>query len=259
MDRYNGILPVYKSVGITSHDLIDRLRGIVGQKRIGHTGTLDPQADGLMLICLGRATKLTQFFTEWDKGYRAKITFGQSSDTMDGAGIMSDPAGVPALDRNQIETVLRRFTGKIIQKVPLYSAVKVGGRELHKYARAGVAVESPEREVEVYAIDLLNIELPSITIHVRCSKGTYIRVLADDIGRQVGCGIETSTNFPFACGSQATRAVLSATSGRITVAPVTSVEVSSPEQVLADLGIDDGVPKLLEEFSGELTLLRNFF
>lgn len=188
MDRYNGILAVRKRTGMTSHDLIRRLRAILDQKKIGHTGTLDPDASGLMLICLGRATKLTQFLTDWDKAYRGEITLGQISDTLDGTGNLQPGGPVPALAAADFAAILGRFRGKGVQKAPAYSAVKVSGRELHKYARAGVEVDAPVREIEITAIELVDFSLPRVTIRVECSKGTYIRVLADEIGRTLGCG-----------------------------------------------------------------------
>jgi tRNA pseudouridine55 synthase len=188
MDLYNGILPVRKTAGMTSHDLIRRLRHIMGQKKIGHTGTLDPQATGLMLICLGRATKLTQFLTDWDKAYLAELTLGMTSDTQDGAGTLTAGGPVPDISAVEFSTVLGGFCGKKMQKVPAYSAVKVSGRELHKYARAGIEVESPTREIEIKSIALTAFSLPRVSIRVECSKGTYIRVVAHDIGQALGCG-----------------------------------------------------------------------
>lgn len=188
MDRYNGLLPVLKEAGITSHDVIYRLRRIIGAGKVGHTGTLDPMASGLLLICLGRGTKLTQFLTDWDKTYLAEMTLGMVSDTLDGDGQLSAGGDVPDLSEDDIWEILSRFTGKITQKVPAYSAVKVQGRELYKYARKGVEIDSPEREVEITGLDLVNSDLPRLSLLVHCSKGTYIRVLADDIGREIGCG-----------------------------------------------------------------------
>jgi tRNA pseudouridine55 synthase len=188
MDRYNGILPVIKDRGLGSHDLIYRLRRITGQQKIGHTGTLDPMASGLLLICLGRATKLTQFLSDWDKWYRAEITLGWVSDTLDGAGRMEKRGEVPALTTADLLAILARFTGSIMQSVPLYSAVKVDGRELYKYARNGETPATPSRRVEIKSLTLLSYEQPRLTLDIRCSKGTYIRTLADDIGKEIGCG-----------------------------------------------------------------------
>ncbi len=193
MDRYNGILPFRKEVGMTSHDVIDRLRRITAQKRIGHTGTLDPMASGLMLISLGRATKLTQFLSEWDKQYQAGVTLGWVSDTLDGAGRIAASGEVPSLTTADVQTILEDFTGPIRQQVPAYAAVKIDGRELYKYARSGTPVPSPVREVEITTLEVQSFVSPLLIIAVRCSKGTYIRALADDIGRRIGCGAYLSS------------------------------------------------------------------
>jgi tRNA pseudouridine55 synthase len=200
MDRYNGILPAVKDTGMSSHDLIYRLRRIIGQQKIGHTGTLDPMASGLLLICLGRATKLTQFLADWDKCYRAEITLGSVSDTLDGAGHIEKGGDVPALTSDDILAVLARFTGSITQTVPAYSAVKVKGRELYKYARRGEVPETPSRRVEIKSLTLLAYEPPTLTVEIRCSKGTYIRTLADDIGKDIGCGAYLSALERLAIG-----------------------------------------------------------
>lgn len=188
MDQYNGILPVIKDRGLGSHDVIYRLRRITGQQKIGHTGTLDPMASGLLLICLGRATKLTQFLSDWDKWYRAEITLGAVSDTLDATGRIEKGGAVPALTADDLRALLTRFTGSITQTVPVYSAVKVAGRELYKYARRGQAPQTPSRQVEIRSLTLLAYESPRLAVDIRCSKGTYIRTLADDIGREIGCG-----------------------------------------------------------------------
>jgi len=188
MDRYNGIMPVYKEAGLTSHDVIYKLRRIIGKQKVGHTGTLDPLASGLLLICLGRATKLTRFLTEWDKSYLAEITLGAVSDTLDADGQINETGQRPDFSENEILSILDKFKGNITQKVPAYSAVKVRGRELYKYARKGQTVETPSREVEIKNLELSLFDGRLIKVNVTCSKGTYIRVLADDIGRELGCG-----------------------------------------------------------------------
>ncbi|MCP4566057.1 MAG: tRNA pseudouridine(55) synthase TruB [FCB group bacterium] len=188
MDRYNGIAPMIKETGMTSHDVINRLRRISGQKKIGHTGTLDPLASGLLLICFGRATKLTQFLTDWDKTYRAEITLGSVSDTLDKGGLISESGSVPDLSNVDLEKVMDQFRGKVMQKVPAYSAVKVGGQELYKYARKGIEVETPSREIEITSLKIISYVSPILKIDASCSKGTYIRTLADDIGQAIGCG-----------------------------------------------------------------------
>ena len=188
MDRLDGILPVYKDAGMTSHDVIYCLRRIMGRQKIGHTGTLDPMASGLLLICMGRATKLTQFLTDWDKSYEGELTLGKTSDTLDGDGIVTQSGTEPNVSIEDIEKILKKYTGTFEQQVPAYSAVKVNGKELYKYARKGQDVAAPVRKVEIAAIDLVSYEKPRLTIRVDCGKGTYIRTLADDIGRDLGCG-----------------------------------------------------------------------
>ncbi len=190
MLQYEGILLCRKPYGMTSHDIIHELRLTVGQKKIGHTGTLDPRATGLLVICLGRATKIAQFLSETDKTYEAEICLGQRSSTMDGEGLdLNEPIKpIPELDDAGMQDVLDTFKGRITQRVPSYSAVKIGGQRMYKLARKGVAVEAPEREVEIGNITLKEMELPTVRFTVSCSKGTYVRALADDIGQRIGCG-----------------------------------------------------------------------
>lgn len=188
MVRYNGILPVNKEGGMTSHDVINCLRRITGQKKIGHTGTLDPMATGLLLTCFGRATPLSQFMTGWDKTYRAEITLGKISDTFDADGNIKDGGIVPRIDDKEMAEVLNSFIGRSIQKVPPFSAVKVKGKRLYKKARTGETVDCPEREIEIKSIELLGSSGPHLNVEIKCSKGTYIRRLADDIGSKLGYG-----------------------------------------------------------------------
>jgi len=190
MLQYEGILLCRKPYGMTSHDIIYELRKTIGQKKIGHTGTLDPRATGLLVICLGRATKIAQFLIETDKTYEAEILLGQRSPTMDSEGLDPNEPGQPVPDMNelQMQEVLDTFKGRIVQQVPAYSAVKVGGQRMYKMARKGVAVEAPEREVEIGNITLKKLDLPTVRFVVSCSKGTYVRALADAIGQRIGCG-----------------------------------------------------------------------
>lgn len=188
MMQFDGILPVYKDVGMTSHDVIYCLRKILGHQKIGHTGTLDPMASGLLLVCMGRATKLTQFLTEWNKTYLAELTLGRTSDTFDGDGNIEIGGFVPELNSDKINTILKEFTGEITQTVPAFSAVKVDGKELYKYARKGISKKLPERQVVIQNIEVLDYAKPHLSLKVTCSKGTYIRTLADDIGKRIGCG-----------------------------------------------------------------------
>jgi tRNA pseudouridine55 synthase len=190
MVRYEGILLVDKPYGMTSHDVIDELRKILQQKKIGHTGTLDPRATGLLVICLERATKVSQFLIDEDKTYEAQIKLGERSTTFDEEGVIenADPPEVPDLTEAEIESILAEFKGKLTQKVPDYSAVKIAGEPLYKKARKGKKIDAPEREIEIKNIKLLKSELPRIDFSVTCSKGTYIRTLANDTGERIGCG-----------------------------------------------------------------------
>ncbi len=188
--RYHGILPLRKEVGMTSHDAVQALRRILDQRRIGHTGTLDPLADGLLLVCLGRATKVARFVIGLDKTYEAGIRFGLKSETFDREGIDPEavPAEVPPMSDSDIDELLLGFVGRIRQQVPLYSAVRVGGEPLYRIARRGGEAPRPEREITIYEIERLNWQAPTLKLRVTCSSGTYIRSLADDLGNRVGCG-----------------------------------------------------------------------
>jgi len=190
MINYEGILLCDKPIGMTSHKIVDILRKITGRKKIGHTGTLDPQATGLLVMCLGRATKITQFLIDADKTYEAEIKLGIRSSTFDSEGITDDILSVPIPDitEEQAGNILKEFEGKIVQKVPMFSAVKVGGRRMYKLARQGRQIEPPERDIDIYKIELVKLEKPFLRFSVSCSKGTYIRSLANDIGERIGCG-----------------------------------------------------------------------
>ncbi len=190
MIKYEGLLLCDKPFGVTSHDVISRLRQTLGQKKIGHIGTLDPRATGLLVICLERATKIAQFLDDLDKAYEAQITLGLRSRTFDSEGIMKDdiPAPVPKLSEAGIRNILETFKGKITQKVPAHSAVKVGGERLYQKARRGEEVTTPEREIEIKELEFSKQEENRIDFRVVCSKGTYIRSLANDIGDKIGCG-----------------------------------------------------------------------
>ena len=190
MPPYNGILLCDKPFGQTSHDVVDSLRKLLGQKKIGHTGTLDPRAAGLMVICLGTATKIARFITDVDKTYEAEITLGQRSSTYDAEGISPETPfeKVPELNESEIVSVLSSFKGAIKQKVPIFSAVKVNGQRLYKSARKGESVDTPVRDVFVDSIKLIDFKLPKMSLEISCSKGTYIRTIANDIGENIGCG-----------------------------------------------------------------------
>jgi len=193
-DRYNGVLLLNKPSGISSHDAVMELRRIVKQRSIGHTGTLDPLAEGLLVICLGRATKIARFISEADKTYEAEVYLGISSDTYDaeGADYEAPARAVPELSDKDFEKLLDEFRGEINQKVPAFSAVRIDGKRLYQQARRGQPVERPERTIKIHDIKLLDYRKPKIKIAVTCSRGTYIRTLAYDIGEKIGCGAHLS-------------------------------------------------------------------
>ena len=187
---YNGIVLVNKPAGITSHDTVLRIRRALKQRRVGHTGTLDKRAAGLLVVCVGRATKIVQFVSDFDKVYEAEIRFGRRSRTFDAEGVdQSQPAlPPPEWTEEEFNEYLDRYRGKIIQKVPPFSAVHVDGKRLHEMARRGEEFEPPEREVEIKDLRVIAYEKPSLRIRVRCTSGTYIRSLAEDMGNDIGCG-----------------------------------------------------------------------
>ena len=183
----NGILNVYKEPGFTSHDVVAKLRGICKQKKIGHTGTLDPEASGVLPVCLGSATKLCDLLTEKDKDYRAVMLLGCETDTQDTTGTVISEHEVTASEEEVRDAILS-FTGPYDQIPPMYSALKVNGQKLCDLARAGKVVERKSRRITIHSIEIEEICLPRVTMKVLCSRGTYIRTLCHDIGQKLGCG-----------------------------------------------------------------------
>lgn len=183
----DGIINIYKEKGYTSHDVVARLRGIVGQKKIGHTGTLDPDAEGVLPVCLGKATKLSEFLTDKEKTYRAVLLLGKVTDTQDISGRVLEEYPV-CTSPEELSRCVETFQGDIMQIPPMYSACKMQGKRLYELAREGVAVERPPRPVHIRQIVIHDIRLPRAVLEVTCSKGTYIRTLCNDIGEQLGCG-----------------------------------------------------------------------
>ncbi|MCI6466861.1 MAG: tRNA pseudouridine(55) synthase TruB [Faecalicatena sp.] len=184
----NGVINIYKEKGFTSHDVVAKLRGIVGQKKIGHTGTLDPDAEGVLPVCLGRATKLCDMLTDKDKTYEAVLLFGKTTDTQDISGTVLEEKDTSLLTVEKIEECIRAYIGEYEQVPPMYSALKVNGKKLYELAREGKEVERKARKVQIYDIQIKKIEIPRVTMEVTCSKGTYIRTLCHDIGRDLGTG-----------------------------------------------------------------------
>ena len=185
----NGIVNVNKPVGMTSHDVVNRLRRILDMKKIGHTGTLDPDASGVLPMCAGRATKLAEYLTASDKEYRTVMTLGAVTDTQDAGGEVLKRFEVNA-DEAQIRSAAESFVGDIMQLPPMYSAVRVDGKKLYELAREGKTVERTPRPVTVHSIGIEEIDTVRHTVGMKiaCSKGTYIRTLCNDIGEKLGCG-----------------------------------------------------------------------
>ncbi len=186
---FHGLLPVYKRPGPTSHDVVDMARKALGERRIGHTGTLDPMAEGLLLLCVGQATRLQQFLLKWDKVYRGEIKLGSATTTYDGEGEPQEPQGTPPdLDRELLARLETAFCGIIQQVPPPYSAKKVGGKKLYELARRGEDVKPEPKTVTVHELTLQNTEPDLINLVARTSTGFYVRSLAHDIGSEIGCG-----------------------------------------------------------------------
>ncbi len=187
----DGIINVYKEKGFTSHDVVAKLRGILHIKKIGHTGTLDPDAVGVLPVCIGKGTKLCDMITDTDKTYEAVMLLGISTDTQDISGNVLSKKDVAVDEKTLIETV-DSFVGEYKQIPPMYSAIKVNGRKLYQLAREGIEIERSPRDVYIRSIHINDMNLqdgePSVTMTVSCSKGTYIRTLCNDIGEKLGCG-----------------------------------------------------------------------
>lgn len=184
---YNGIINVYKEKGYTSFDVIARLRGILKQKKIGHTGTLDPDAEGVLVVCLGKATKLCDILTDKDKRYDATLLLGVRTDTEDSSGKVLSESEVTA-SKDDIIAAVMSFVGEYNQIPPMYSAIKVNGKKLYELARQGIEVERTPRPVVIHDIDIKDIDIPYVRFSVSCGKGTYIRSLCRDIGDKLSCG-----------------------------------------------------------------------
>lgn len=184
----NGVINVNKPLGMTSHDVVYRLRKILSIKKIGHTGTLDPDASGVLPMCIGRATKVADMLTAQDKQYIAEVKMGSATDTLDKSGTVTETAEVNVSEQD-IRDAVSSFIGVIEQIPPMYSAIKVDGKKLYELAREGKEIERKPRCVNIANIEVLNIDLADnrFSIKVDCSKGTYIRTLCDDIGRRLGC------------------------------------------------------------------------
>ncbi len=183
-----GVLNIDKPAGWTSHDVVGRVRRLAGLRQVGHAGTLDPMATGVLLLCVGRATRLLEYLTGQPKTYLAEVTLGISTDTYDAEGEITARKPLPDLSRQQVEAALNAFRGEIMQRPPAYSALKRDGVALYRRARAGEQVTVEPRPVIVYDLALLSFDGRTVNLHVRCGAGTYVRSIAHDLGQALGCG-----------------------------------------------------------------------
>ncbi len=189
----NGIINIYKEKGFTSHDVVAKARGILRERKIGHTGTLDPDAEGVLPLCIGMATKVVPYLSDANKCYEAEVVLGVTTTTEDASGEVIECREVTAT-KDRITQVVASFVGNYTQVPPMYSAIKVNGVRLYELARKGIVIDRPSREVTIYGCDIIEwIDEKRFKIRVSCSKGTYIRTLCTDIGRQLGCGAHMGT------------------------------------------------------------------
>lgn len=183
-----GIVVVNKPTGMTSHDVVSRVRRIFKMRRVGHAGTLDPLATGVLVMLLGRSTKLFPKFEAFDKAYRATLILGKRTDSADIQGKLLEEKPYAHVTRDQIETVLKEFVGEIKQIPPMVSALKIKGKRLYQLARKGIEVKREPRKIRIDKLELLEFQSPRVTFYLECSKGTYVRKIAEDIGERLGCG-----------------------------------------------------------------------
>ena len=183
----NGFVVIDKPAGITSHDVVSRVRRILGTRKVGHTGTLDPFATGVLPVAVNDGTKAIPFLDEGVKCYEAVMQLGVATDTLDMTGAVLRAADWLAVTQENVESVLKRFTGHLSQIPPMYSAIKLEGQPLYKLARQGQVVERAAREIDIHSLELLSFAPPFVSFRVVCSRGTYVRTLADDIGEMLGC------------------------------------------------------------------------
>ncbi|WP_223911988.1 tRNA pseudouridine(55) synthase TruB [Geobacter sp. AOG1] len=231
----DGFLVVDKPAGMTSHDVVARVRRILGQKKVGHTGTLDPFATGVLPIALGEGTKAIPFLDESRKEYRAVMRLGEATDTQDLTGQVVSHGDWCQLTPDRIEAVARLFVGAISQVPPMFSALKRNGVPLYKLARQGAEVERQPRDIEIFSLVLERIELPDVVFSVSCSRGTYVRTLAADIGERLGCGahlreLRRTRSGPFVIADTVTLEQLAeaAASGKLDSLVVSPLAALSP-------------------------------
>ena len=242
----NGFVVIDKPAGITSHDVVSRVRRILGTRKVGHTGTLDPFATGVLPVAVNEGTKAIPFLDEGVKCYEALMQLGVATDTLDMTGKVLRESEFDFVTSQQLLGVFERFAGPILQIPPMYSAIKQGGQPLYKLARMGQEVERAARPVDIHSIELLSFTPPFVSIRVTCSRGTYVRTLADDIGAMIGCGaalkeLRRTASGPFMISAAHTLESLqsAANEGRVSslcISPLSALE-HLPDVPLADTGV----------------------
>ncbi|SFU91132.1 tRNA pseudouridine(55) synthase TruB [Butyrivibrio sp. INlla21] len=253
MNNYNGLINIYKEPGFTSNDVVAKLRGILRQKKIGHTGTLDPDAVGVLVVCLGTGTKLVEMLTDHDKEYIAVCRLGVVTDTQDMSGNVLETSEVN-VTREELHEAARAFVGDYDQIPPMYSAIKQGGKKLYELAREGIEVERKPRHVHIGAIMILDdshLEKEHFfTMEVKCSKGTYIRTLCHDIGQRLGCGAAMQHLTRTKVGAFGLEDAITLTQvEELRDAGTLGEKIKSPEYIFRDLDkihVKDSARKLLE-------------
>jgi len=196
----DGILNIDKPCGKTSFSIVAMVKRLTGERRVGHAGTLDPAATGVLPVCLGQGTRVVEFLVDATKAYRAQIEFGVSTNTYDASGTITQQGDASGINREQVEAALDSFCGLIQQTPPMYSAVKHQGKPLYKLARAGITVERKSRPTKIHRLELTEWRPPIATIEVVCGKGTYVRTLAHDLGQALGCGANLKSLIRLRCG-----------------------------------------------------------
>src|SRR3972149_4067969 len=196
----DGLLNINKPSGITSFGIVSLVRRLSGDLRVGHAGTLDPAATGVLPVCLGQGTRVIEFLVDTTKAYRAEIELGVATDTYDASGKVTQQGDFADISRAQLDVALASFCGQIQQVPPLYSALKHQGKPLYQLARAGITIELKSRPVSIHKLELIDWQPPLVTIEVVCSKGTYIRSLAHDLGQILGCGAHLKILLRLRCG-----------------------------------------------------------
>ena len=196
----DGILNIDKPWGRTSFSIVAMVKRLSGERRVGHTGTLDPAATGVLPVCIGQGTRVSEFLVDATKAYRAQIELGVATDTYDASGKITQKGNPSSISQEQLETALVPFRGLIQQTPPMYSAVKHHGQPLYKLARSGIKVERRSRPTKIYRLELNEWQPPVVTVEVECGKGTYIRSLAHDLGQSLGCGAHLKSLIRLRCG-----------------------------------------------------------